>query len=299
MHAAYSDRYVIDLPAHHTFPIQKYRLICQKLLAEATLTPDDLIEPGLAVDSDLLLVHTQDYVNRMEHGQMTERELRRLGLPWSPKLVQRSRSSVSGTITAARIALARGVAVNLGGGTHHAYADHGEGYCVFNDIAVAMRVLRRERVVQKALIVDLDVHQGNGTAAIFTDDADTFTFSIHGAKNYPLRKEISNLDLALPDKTGDKEYLITLAEYLPDVLKSFNPDIVFFQAGVDPFFDDRLGRLGLTHEGLKQRDEYVLWNCLHSGIPVAITIGGGYARNVDDTVEAHCNTIRAACQIFV
>jgi acetoin utilization deacetylase AcuC-like enzyme len=298
MLAAYSDRYVIDLPAHHTFPIQKYRLICERLLAEATLTPSDLIEAGLASDEDLLLVHTSDYVYRMQDGQLTERELRRLGLPWSPKLVQRSRSSVSGTVISARNAVDHGVAANLGGGTHHAYADHGEGYCVFNDIAVAIRVLRRERAIRKALIIDLDVHQGNGTAAIFAGDADTFTFSIHGAKNYPLRKETGNLDLALPDRTGDKEYLATLSEYLPGILKSFNPDIVFYQAGVDPFFDDRLGRLGLTHDGLRQRDEYVLWHCLHSGIPIVITIGGGYARNVDDTVEAHCNTIRAACQIF-
>jgi len=298
MHAAYSDRYVIDLPEHHTFPIQKYRLISERLLAEGTLAQTDLVEPGLATDEDLMLVHTSDYVNRMQDGQLTDRELRRLGLPWSPKLVQRSRSSVSGTVTAAGIAITEGVAANLGGGTHHAYADHGEGYCVFNDIAVAIRVMRRERAIQKALIVDLDVHQGNGTAAIFADDENTFTFSIHGAKNYPLRKEISNFDLALSDKTGDKEYLATLAEYLPGILKSFNPDIMFYQAGVDPFFDDRLGRLSLTHDGLRQRDEYVLWNSMQSGIPVVITIGGGYARNVSDTVEAHCSTIRAACQIF-
>ena len=298
MRAAYSDRYVIDLPEHHTFPIQKYRLICEKLLTEGTLACADLVEPGLAIDEDLLLVHTSDYVNRMQNGELTDKELRRLGLPWSPKLVQRSRSSVSGTVTAARIAITNGVAVNMGGGTHHAYADHGEGYCVFNDIAVATRVLRREHIIRKALIVDLDVHQGNGTAAIFAEDPDTFTFSIHGAKNYPLRREISSLDLALPDKTGDKEYLATLVEYLPGILKSFNPDIVFYQAGVDPFFDDRLGRLSMTHDGLRQRDEYVFWNCMQSGIPVVITIGGGYARNVSDTVEAHCNTIRSACQIF-
>src|SRR5882724_11710660 len=179
MLAAYSDRYVIDLPAHHTFPIQKYRLICERLLAEGTLTPSDLIEAGLASDEDLLLVHTPDYVNRMQSGEMTDRELRRLGLPWSPKLVQRSRSSVSGTVISARHAINYGVAANLGGGTHHAYADHGEGYCVFNDIAVAIRVMRRERLFRKALVVDLDVHQGNGTAAIFAEDTDTFTFSIH------------------------------------------------------------------------------------------------------------------------
>ena len=298
MRATYSDRYVIDLSDHHTFPIQKYRLICEKLLDKGALSTTDLIEPPPATDEDLLLVHTPDYVNRMKNGEMTDREIRRLGLPWSPKLVLRSLTSVQGTLISARNAMDDGVAANLGGGTHHAFADHGEGYCVFNDIAVAARVLRREGKIRRALIIDLDVHQGNGTAAIFAEDIDTFTLSFHGASNYPLRKEISNLDLPLPDRTDDAHYLAALTEHVPGILSSFHPDIIFYQAGVDPFGDDRLGRLGLTIDGLLRRDIYVLSTCAKAAIPVVITLGGGYARNVQDTVETHCNTIRTARHIF-
>ena len=197
-----------------------------------------------------------------------------------------------------RFVLADGIAANLGGGTHHAYADHGEGYCVFNDIAVAVRVLRREGAARRALIVDLDVHQGNGTAAIFAGDPDTFTFSMHGANNYPLRKEASSLDLALPDGTADADYLALLYQHLPRLLGAFRPEIVFYQAGVDPLAGDRLGRLGLSMEGLRRRDEYVLSCCARAGLPVVVTLGGGYARDVNDTVEAHCHTVRAAREVF-
>jgi len=298
MRATYSDRYVIDLPQHHTFPIKKYSMICDALLRDGVLSASDLIEPPPATDDELLLVHTHDYVDRIQNAELTEREIRRLGLPWSPKLVLRSRTSVQGTVISAWNAIEEGIAANLGGGTHHAYADHGEGYCVFNDIAVAIRVLRRDGVIERALIVDLDVHQGNGTAVIFTEDSHTFTFSIHGANNYPLRKEMGSFDLALTDRTSDLEYLAALAEYLPGILDSFKPEIVFYQAGVDPFFDDRLGRLGLSLEGLARRDEYVFSLCAKARIPLVITLGGGYARNVDDTVQAHCNTIQRARQIF-
>src|SRR5581483_7987748 len=230
MRATYSDRYVIDLPEHHTFPIKKYKMICENLIRDGVLAASALIEPSPATDDDLLLVHTRDYVDRMENGTMSDREIRRLGLPWSPKLVLRSRTSVQGTILSARNALEEGIAVNLGGGTHHAYADHGEGYCVFNDIAVAIRVLRQDGAIKRALIVDLDVHQGNGTAVIFAGDKETFTFSIHGANNYPLRKETGSFDLALSDRTGDTEYLAALDEYLPGIITSFKPEIIFYQA---------------------------------------------------------------------
>ena len=298
MKAFYSDRYVIPLPPQHRFPIVKYAMIRQRLDAEGVLPAHHLFHPPLVERDEARLVHTADYYDRLVAGQLTEREIRRLGLPWSEALVGRSRVSVGGTLAAARAALADGVAANLGGGTHHAFAEHGEGFCVFNDIAVAIRVLRAEGLIRRAAVVDLDVHQGNGTAAIFADDPEVFTLSLHGEKNYPLVKQQSTLDVALADGTDDDEYLYALALHLATTLDGFRPDMVFYQAGVDPFFDDRLGRLALTLAGLKRRDEMVLAACRARQLPCVITLGGGYARDVADTVEAHCNTIRAARAIF-
>jgi acetoin utilization deacetylase AcuC-like enzyme len=298
MKAFYSDRYVIPLPPQHRFPIVKYAMIRQRLDAEGVLPTHHLFHPPLVERDEARLVHTADYYDRLVAGQLTAREIRRLGLPWSEALVGRSRVSVGGTLAAARAALADGVAANLGGGTHHAFAEHGEGFCVFNDIAVAIRVLRAEGLIRRAAVVDLDVHQGNGTAAIFADDPEVFTLSLHGEKNYPLVKQQSTLDVALADGTDDEEYLYALALHLATTLDGFRPDIVFYQAGVDPFFDDRLGRLALTLAGLKRRDEMVLAACRSRQLPCVITLGGGYAREVADTVEAHCNTIRAARAIF-
>jgi len=298
MRAFYSDRYVIALPEHHQFPIIKYSMIRQWLDREGTLASSHITEPKPAERDEILLVHTQDYYDRLVAGQLSAREIRRLGLPWSEALVGRSRLSVAGTLAAARAALGDGVAANLGGGTHHAFADHGEGFCVLNDIAVAIRVLRAESLIRRAAIIDLDVHQGNGTAAIFRDDPEVFTLSLHGEKNYPLVKQQSTVDVALADGTGDEEYLSMLSLHLTTVLDRFRPDVVFYQSGVDPFFDDRLGRLSLTHDGLKQRDLMVFTECRARAVPCAITLGGGYARNVADTVEAHCNTMRAARDAF-
>ncbi|HJQ24000.1 MAG TPA: histone deacetylase [Blastocatellia bacterium] len=298
MKAFYSDRYVIPLPPQHRFPIVKYAMIRQRLAAEGVLPANHLFHPPLVERDEALLVHTADYYDRLVAGLLTEREIRRLGLPWSTALVGRSRVSVGGTLAAARAALDDGVAANLGGGTHHAFAGHGEGFCVFNDIAVAIRVLRGEGLIRRAAVVDLDVHQGNGTAALFADDPEVFTLSLHGEKNYPLVKQQSTLDVALADGTTDDEYLYALALHLATTLDRFRPDIVFYQAGVDPFFDDRLGRLALTLVGLKQRDEMVLAACRSRQLPCVITLGGGYAREVADTVEAHCNTIRTARAIF-
>lgn len=298
MKAFYSDRYVIPLPPQHRFPIVKYSMICQQLDAEGVLPTHHLFHSPLVERDEALLVHTADYYDRLVAGQLTDREVRRLGLPWSQLLVGRSRVSVGGTLAAARAALADGVAANLGGGTHHAFSEHGEGFCVFNDIAVAIRVLRAEGLLRRAAVVDLDVHQGNGTAAIFADDPEVFTLSLHGEKNYPLVKQQSTLDVGLADGTDDEEYLYALALHLATTLDGFRPDIVFYQAGVDPFFDDRLGRLALTLAGLKRRDEMVLTACHARQVPCVITLGGGYARDVADTVEAHCNTIRAARAIF-
>lgn len=294
MRISYSDRYAVPLPAAHPFPMPKYRLVRDRLLAEGSITYWHLIEPPLARDEDILLVHTADYWRRCVKGELTPLEVRRIGFPWSEGLVRRSRAAVQGTIIAARNALRDGVASNLAGGTHHAYPDHGEGYCVLNDIAIAARVLQRDGLARRIAVIDCDVHQGNGTAAIFKDDPMVFTFSMHGAKNFPARKETSRLDINLPDGVRDEEYLNILCEHLPAILDGFQPDFVFYQAGVDPFAGDRLGKLRLTIEGLRRRDELVIGACRMREIPVATTMGGGYAKDISDTVEAHCNTVRTA-----
>jgi acetoin utilization deacetylase AcuC-like enzyme len=298
MYALSSDRYVIDLPAHHTFPIQKYRLIHEQLLAEGTLTPQEVLQPTLAHSDDIRLVHTAAYWGNLAAGTLPANAVRRIGLPWSEALVRRARASTQGTLTAARIAIRDRVAINLAGGTHHAFPDRGEGYCVLNDIAIAIRCLQRDAWMQRMAIIDCDVHQGNGTAAIFADEPDVYTFSIHGANNYPLVKIPGRQDIALPDGTRDEEYLLALQEALPKILIDFHPGLVFYLAGVDPHERDRLGRLRLTHEGLYRRDEYVLQTCRDAAVPVAISLGGGYGQELQDTVEAHCNTVRAAKAVF-
>ena len=288
---------MVPLAATHPFPMSKYKLTRDRLLAEGSLTHWHLIEPALANDEDILLVHTADYWLRCARGELTAAEVRRIGFPWSPALVRRSRAAVQGTINAARNALRDGLASNLAGGTHHAFSDHGEGYCVLNDIAIAICVLQREGLARRFVVLDCDVHQGNGTAAIFQHDPDVFTFSLHGDKNFPLRKETSKLDLALPDGIGDDEYLNILTAHVPAVLREFQPDFVFYQAGVDPYEHDRLGKLKLTLPGLRARDDYVLSTCRALGLPVATTMGGGYAKDIHDTVEAHANTVRAALRL--
>lgn len=294
MKVFYSDRYLVPLIPTHPFPMQKYRLVRNRLLDEGSITHWHLIEPRLAADEDILLVHDRNYWFRCKHGELSAAEIRRIGFPWSNALVQRSQASVQGTIDAAKHALRDGVASNLAGGTHHAFPDHGEGYCVLNDIAIATRVLQRDGSVRRVAIIDCDVHQGNGTAAIFDGDADVFTFSMHGEKNFPLRKERSTLDVNLPDGIGDDEYLHLLQQHVLAILQAFNPDFVFYQAGVDPHERDRLGKLKLTHEGLRRRDEFVIGECRRRGIPVVTTMGGGYGKDIYDTVEGHCNTVRTA-----
>ncbi|HSB78433.1 MAG TPA: histone deacetylase [Candidatus Methylomirabilis sp.] len=298
MYALSSDSFLIDLPAHHTFPIQKYRLIREQLLAEGTLAPEEVLEPALVDLGDIRLVHTAAYWENLAAGSLPASAIRRLGLPWSEALIRRSRASAQGTLTAARIAIRDRVAINLAGGTHHAFPDRGEGYCVLNDIAIAIRCLQRDAWMQRMAIIDCDVHQGNGSAAIFAHEPDVHTFSIHGANNYPLVKVPGSLDIALPDETRDEEYLRALKEAVPRILGQFRPGLVFYLAGVDPHERDRLGRLRLTHLGLRQRDEFVLQMCRDADIPVAITLGGGYGQLLRETVEAHCNTVRAAKAVF-
>lgn len=294
MRICYSDRYMVPLPPTHPFPMPKYRLVRDQLLAEGSITHWHLTEPPLASDADILLVHTEDYWFRCASGELTAQEVRRLGFPWSEGLVRRSRAAVQGTIIAARSAIKDGVASNLAGGTHHAYPDHGEGYCVLNDIAIAIRVLQRDGIAERFAVIDCDVHQGNGTAAIFQNDPNVFTFSIHGEKNFPARKEQSKLDIHLSTGVGDKEYLDVLRQHLPQILDDFKPDFVFYQAGVDPFERDRLGKLKLTIDGLRRRDDFVIGACRERNLPVTTTMGGGYAKEISETVEAHCNTVRVA-----
>src|SRR5437764_7141512 len=297
MRVFYTPRYYADIGEGHVFPIRKFELVRDRLLREGTLAPSEIVEPREAAVEDVLLVHTEDYVTRLRAGALTARELRRLGLPWSKALVRRSFLAASGTINAARSALEEGVGANLAGGTHHAFPDHGEGFCVLNDVGIAVRVLRRDRLIRRAAVVDLDVHQGNGTASIFAGDREVFTLSMHGAKNYPLFKIPSTLDVELADGTSDGEYLETLARNLPLVF-AHRPEIVFYLGGADPFAGDRLGRLALTAGGLRERDETVLGECKARGVPVATVMSGGYAEDIGDTVEIHCNTIRAAKAVF-
>jgi len=297
MQVFYSPHYYADIGEGHMFPIRKFELVRDRLLAEGSLTPNDLIEPEPASMSDVLLVHTKDYVTRLCEGQLTEKEIRRLGLPWSKALVRRSFYAVGGTIAAARTALAAGVGSNLAGGTHHSFADHGEGFCVLNDVAIAIKVLMQEKPISRAAIVDCDVHQGNGTATIFSDEPDVFTFSMHGARNYPLFKARSNVDVELPDGTGDAEYLAILEAHLPSVFEH-DPEIVFYLAGADPFGGDKLGRLALSIPGLRRRDEQVMESCYQQEIPLVTVMSGGYGQDINDTVEIHCNTIRSVSTVF-
>ncbi|MET0625395.1 MAG: histone deacetylase [Pyrinomonadaceae bacterium] len=297
MRVCYTPRYYADIGEGHVFPIRKFELVRDRLVAEGTLSPAEIYEPREASVADVLLVHTDDYVTRLRAGALTPREVRRLGLPWSKALVRRSFLATAGTIAAARFALDEGVGANLAGGTHHAFPDHGEGFCVLNDVAVAVRVLQRDGRARRFAVVDLDVHQGNGTAHIFAEDPAVFTFSMHGAKNYPLFKLRSSLDVELADGTSDEEYLATLALHLPRVF-AHEPELVFYLGGADPFAGDKLGRLSLSFDGLRARDEMVLRECRARGVPVTTVMSGGYAADIDDTVEIHCNTVRAAKAVF-
>jgi acetoin utilization deacetylase AcuC-like enzyme len=297
MQVFYTPRYYAEIGEGHVFPIRKFELVRDRLLSEGTLAPSELVEPSPASREEALLVHTDDYVTRLCNGQLTTKEIRRLGLPWSESLVRRSFYAVGGTIAASHAALAEGYSSNLAGGTHHSFADRGEGFCVLNDVAIAIRALRFQTLIRRAAIVDCDVHQGNGTATIFAGDDETFTFSMHGANNYPLFKAQSSLDVELPDGTQDDEYLETLARHLTRVF-AHDPEIVFYLAGADPFAKDKLGRLALSIEGLRERDAYVLRECCEREVPIVTVMSGGYGKDINDTIEIHCNTIRMVKRVF-
>ena len=294
----YADHFVLPLPPGHRFPMEKYARLRERLQASGLFRPDDFHEPPPATDTEILRAHDAGYLQRVVRGQLTPDELRLIGFPWSPAMVERSRRSSGATLAACRAALEDGCAVNLAGGTHHAFRDPGEGFCVFNDAAIAALAMRAEHRVERLAIVDCDVHQGNGTAAILAHRADCFTCSLHGAKNYPFDKERSDLDVELPDGTADGPYLDALAMALETVFVRADPQLVIYLAGADPYADDRLGRLALSLDGLAARDRLVLGECRRRGVSVAIAMAGGYARQIDDTVEIHARTVTLARQRF-
>jgi len=293
----YSDVFVLPLPSHHRFPMGKYALLRSRLLASGAFGEDDFRVPEGADDTEITRAHCPRYLERVASGALDAAEQRRIGFPWSQRMVERSRRSSGATLAAAREALTRGWSANLAGGTHHAHRDRGEGFCVFNDAAIAARAMQAEAGLQRIAIIDCDVHQGNGSASIFANDDSVFTFSIHGARNFPFIKEASDLDIELADGTGDEEYLWHLERGLDETLERSRPQLAFYLAGADPYEDDRLGRLKLTKGGLARRDALVLGRLAARGIPVAIAMAGGYARDIDDSVEIHANTILAATRI--
>lgn len=291
-----TDIFPVPLPPGHRFPLAKYAGVVR--WAQQQGRAFELRVPPAASDEQLSLVHTRDYLTRLAAGELTPLEIRRIGFPWSAELVERSRRSVGATICAAQLAWQRGFAANLAGGTHHAFSDSGQGYCVFNDVAVAARALQRTVGPISIAVIDCDVHQGNGTAHIFAADPSVFTFSIHGAKNFPFRKCDGDLDIALPDATDDATYLAALKAGLEEVFARSRPQFVFYIAGADPYVGDRLGRLSLTKPGLAARDRLVLAACRERHIPVALTLGGGYAPNVDDIIAIHAQSLDVARRVF-
>ena len=289
----FSEKYYADIGVH-VFPVKKYLLIRQKLVAEGIIIEQDIIEPKVASVNDLRLVHTQKYIGDLLGLRWTP-SIMRSELPISQEIVDAYLLATSGTILAAERAMEDGIAVNIGGGFHHAFPDHAEGFCYLNDIAIAIRRLQQEKTIRKAAVVDCDLHQGNGTAYIFQNDPSVFTFSIHQENNYPL-KQRSDLDIGLDDYTDDDEYMRHIQRVVPQILDEFQPDFLLYAAGADPYIDDQLGGLSLSIDGLKQRDKFVIGECIERGIPIAIVLAGGYAVKTEDTVQIHCNTCKIALE---
>lgn len=295
---AHSSIYAHPLPEGHRFPMLKYELIPEQLMYEGSIQSSHLFVPSICSTEDILLTHEATYYQRLIHQQLSQSEQRVIGFPQSPELIQRELMITQGTMDCALFALENGCAMNVAGGTHHAFADRGEGFCLLNDMAVAANGLLERKLVKKVLIIDLDVHQGNGTAKIMENVPEVFTFSVHGKNNYPFRKEQSDLDIGLADGTTGKEYLAMLDSVLPDLLDRVEPDFVFYLAGVDVLATDKLGKFKLSLAECKQRDKFVLDLVHKNRIPVAIALGGGYSPEIKDIVEAHCNTFRLALDLF-
>jgi acetoin utilization deacetylase AcuC-like enzyme len=294
----YHPRYDLNLGAH-VFPSQKYRLIVERLRKEKLADDSDFLAPEPARDEDVLRVHSAEYVRKLRTGHLSASELMRLEIPYSPETVEAFWLAAGGSILAAQRALSDGFGVNIGGGFHHAHADHGEGFCVLNDVAIAIRRAQADGEILRAMVVDTDVHHGNGTAAIFAHDSDVFTISIHQENNYPTPKPPSDMDMDLQDHTGDADYLAILEKHLVQALHDFHPDLLFYVGGADPYREDQLGGLALTIEGLARRDALVFEHAHRHGVPVAVALAGGYARRVEDTVTIHVNTILAARDLVV
>ena len=295
---AYHPLYAHPLPEGHRFPMLKYELIAAQLRYEGTVGPMNFFEPDQAVEEDVLRVHTASYWQRMKALQLSEREMRKIGFPLSAALVERELTIAQGTLMAADYALSHGIAMNVAGGTHHEYADSGEGFCLLNDQAIAAARLLHRQQAKRVLIVDLDVHQGNGTARIFAQEPRVFTFSMHGKDNYPLHKEQSDLDIPLPTGTSDAEYLRQLRLHLPQLIENHRADFIFYQSGVDVLSTDKLGKLSLSREACMERDRIVFSEARQRQIPVVVCMGGGYSADIKDILEAHCNTYRLAQQLF-
>lgn len=295
---AYHPIYKHPLPKGHRFPMIKYELLPQQLLYEGTCTPNNFFEPIIPDDKTILRAHTKAYYQDLQHLTLNTRAVRKIGFPLSEALVKREVIIADGTIKATEFAMQHGIAMNIAGGTHHAYSNRGEAFCLLNDQAIGARYLLHKNLASKILIVDLDVHQGNGTAEIFQNDDKVFTFSMHGKGNYPFKKEQSDLDIALENDTDDKTYLSILKETLPRLLQTVNPDFIYYLCGVDVVASDKLGKLGMTLEGCKARDKFVLETCKTNNIPVMCSMGGGYSPDIKVIIEAHANTFRLAQEIF-
>jgi acetoin utilization deacetylase AcuC-like enzyme len=295
---AYSPIYVLPLPEGHRFPMEKYELIPAQLLYEGSITNENLFTPTPLEDTILYWTHDPNYVQRLSALSLDKQEIRRIGFPLSQWLIEREILIAGGTVECALYALQYGIAINVAGGTHHAFADRGEGFCILNDIAIAANYLLRRKLVRKIMIIDLDVHQGNGTAALFAHTPNVFTWSIHGANNFPYKKEKSDFDLALPDNASDLLYLNTLENFLEPLLNRVSPEFVFYLSGVDVLATDKLGKLALSQAGCKQRDRLVLEALRRRKLPVTVVMGGGYSSQISDIVQAHCNTYRLALEIF-
>lgn len=294
----YSKDYAVDI-GDHVFPTSKYKLIKENILKDPDLKNIvDFVSPKSVREEDILLTHEKEYLNKLMHGTLSRDEILRMELPFSNDMVKASILCCGGTILSTQIALNDSLGIHIGGGFHHAFPDHGEGFCVLNDVAVAVKRLVKYGPVEKVLIVDCDLHQGNGTAAIFAGDKSVFTFSIHQENNYPFVKVPSNLDIGLEDGAGDDEYLSALSENIPAIIKDFKPEFIMYVAGADPYKEDRLGGLKLTKDGLRQRDEFVFGQAKAASIPIAVVLAGGYAFHESDTVDIHCNTIKSGIELF-
>ena len=295
---AYDPIYRLPLPENHRFPMEKYELLPQQLLLEGTCEPSDFFTPIKVAIENVLRIHNKEYVTRLINLNLNTREIRNIGFPLTKKLVKRELIIAGGTIMGCEKALKKGIAMNIAGGTHHAFQDRGEAFCLLNDQAIAAQYLLDQKKASQILILDLDVHQGNGTAAIFKSNPKIFTLSVHGAKNYPFQKEKSDLDVALEDDTGDKKYLDKIKKIIPALIDNIKPDFIFYLSGVDVLGTDKLGRLNLTIEGCKERDTFVLKQCNDRNIPLQCSMGGGYSKDIKVIIEAHANTYRAAKTIY-